>query len=58
MTFGLINNLRVNVLIFSICNEFNLDYENFKEIFGGTFSYVGESIVSKLDEWYQIYKAS
>ena len=42
----------------SICNEFNLDYENFKEIFGGTFSYVGESIVSKLDEWYQIYKAS
>ena len=41
-----------------ICNQFNLDFENFKEVFGGTFSSVGESIVSKLDEWYQIYKAS
>lgn len=41
-----------------ICNQVNLDYENFKEVFGGTFSHVGESIVSKLDEWYQIYKAS
>ena len=41
-----------------VCAEFNLDYENFKKYFGGTFSSVGNTIVSKLEEWYQIYKAS
>lgn len=41
-----------------VCEQFSLDLENFKTIFGGTFSNVGNSILSKLEEWYLIYKAS